>query len=304
MWVGVAACGACPRCVRPPHAAVTCCWGAEGRRAGIGVTIVESLGTLWLAGLRREFDDSVAYLLSPSHTFDVNATVSVFEFTIRVVGGLLSAYDLSHHRGLLRKAADAGRRVIGAFTGPAGFPLAAVDLASGRGEQPDWGGYSAALAEVGSVQVELARLTQLTGDAEYAAAGDRVVDVLLDHAPGDGLVSGRVTLGARGDSFVEYLLKRWLIGGGTDDRLRGAFVAAAEAVLANLTAPAPLPAPLRGESALDGALEYKMDHLACFFPGTLALGAGAGGGRAAVTGARRERWLDAARRIAAAGAGR
>eukprot|EP00663_Eupelagonemidae_sp_cell21sb_P003797 gene3797-2587_t len=60
-----------------------------------------------------------------------------------------------------------------------------------------------------------------------------------------GATSGKVTLGARGDSFVEYLLKRWLIGGGRDEGLRRAFVTAVEAALANLTATVTVPTESR-----------------------------------------------------------
>ncbi|CAM9868406.1 unnamed protein product, partial [Discosporangium mesarthrocarpum] len=59
---------------------------------GMGVTLVDSLDTLWLMGMRKE--DWVRDHL----TFEHAGSVSVFETTIRVLGGLLSAFDLSQDK--------------------------------------------------------------------------------------------------------------------------------------------------------------------------------------------------------------
>lgn len=42
---------------------------------------------------------------------------------------------------------------------------------------------------------------------------------LLDPVSGAAEPSAPISLGARGDSYVEYLLKGWLIGGKRDDSL-------------------------------------------------------------------------------------
>ena len=69
----------------------------------MGVTIVDSLDTLLLMGLEEEYlqaRDWVVYELDPAHT----RQVGLFETTIRVLGGLLSAYHLSGDRVFLDKA--------------------------------------------------------------------------------------------------------------------------------------------------------------------------------------------------------
>jgi ER degradation enhancer, mannosidase alpha-like 1 len=69
--------------------------------------------------------------------FDVNTKPQVFETTIRVLGGLLSAHifasDKTHplhlkwYRGeLLERAHDLGRRLLPAFATPTGIPFARV----------------------------------------------------------------------------------------------------------------------------------------------------------------------------------
>jgi mannosyl-oligosaccharide alpha-1,2-mannosidase len=60
----------------------------------MGVTLVDSLDTLWLMGMKEEFSRAREWV-AKSLTFDHAGTVSTFETTIRELGGLLSAYDLS-----------------------------------------------------------------------------------------------------------------------------------------------------------------------------------------------------------------
>lgn len=65
--------------------------------AGLAVTMVDTLDTLWIMGLKEEFQEARDWIEQHLH-FNKHATVSVFETTIRVLGGLLSAYDLSKVR--------------------------------------------------------------------------------------------------------------------------------------------------------------------------------------------------------------
>jgi hypothetical protein len=67
-------------------------------------------------GMKKEFEEAAAWVKT-SLTFSHAGTVSVFETTIRELGGLLAAYDLSGNPVLLEKAADLGRRLIKAFDG-------------------------------------------------------------------------------------------------------------------------------------------------------------------------------------------
>lgn len=70
----------------------------------MGLTLVDSLDTLWLMGLEEDFAkarDWVAKSLDIEHSVK---TVSLFEANIRVLGGLLSAYHLSGDGVFLDKA--------------------------------------------------------------------------------------------------------------------------------------------------------------------------------------------------------
>ena len=81
---------------------------------GIGMTLVDSLDTLWVMDMKEEFDEAVQWIDQNLH-FNQNFNISVFEFTIRVVGGLLSGYHLSNDERLKKKAIEAGNVVLDSF---------------------------------------------------------------------------------------------------------------------------------------------------------------------------------------------
>jgi mannosyl-oligosaccharide alpha-1,2-mannosidase len=122
-----------------------------------GGTIVDSLDTLWIMGLKEEFDEGVAWVKT---SLSFSGSVSFFETTIRVLGGLLSAYEFSGDKALLDKARDIGDRLLNAFKTPSGMPWAQIDLGSGSGSAATWTGGQLILAEIGTVQMEFTTLSR------------------------------------------------------------------------------------------------------------------------------------------------
>ena len=82
---------------------------------GMGVTLVDSLDTLWVMGMRTEFNEARDWVRDKL-SFDNAGSVSVFETTIRELGGLLAAYDYSGDAAFLQKAEILGGRLAGAFS--------------------------------------------------------------------------------------------------------------------------------------------------------------------------------------------
>merc|ERR1719356_1405358 len=75
--------------------------GSLGARA----TLVDSLSTMWLMGFNDEFRKATdAVEAMDFDSFDPSSGTSVFEVTIRVLGGLCSAHSLSGNRIFLSKA--------------------------------------------------------------------------------------------------------------------------------------------------------------------------------------------------------
>jgi len=269
-------------------------WGADevkpqsGRRndnwGGMGVTLVDSLDTLWLMGLKDEFWEARDWVRDHL-SFQRTGQVSVFETTIRELGGLLSAYDLSGDKVFLQKAEDLGGRLAKCFNSKSGIPFSSVHLQTGASSTPGWTGGNAILSELGTLQVEFRYLSKHTGNKEYGRKATKVFEILKDKPTTDGLapiyvsinngnfVGSKITFGALGDSYYEYLLKVWLQGGKKETYMREMYDKAVQGVhdkLVQHTTPSGLTylADLEG-----GRLKHKMDHLACFMSATLALGA-------------------------------
>ena len=93
----------------------------------LGLSLIEALDTLWVMGLDGRFRDGVAWVTAHAD-FDVDGEVSVFETSIRLVGGLLSAHHACGDPALLAKARDLADRLLPAFATPTGFPYRFVNL--------------------------------------------------------------------------------------------------------------------------------------------------------------------------------
>nr|XP_020470805.1 endoplasmic reticulum mannosyl-oligosaccharide 1,2-alpha-mannosidase-like [Monopterus albus]XP_020470806.1 endoplasmic reticulum mannosyl-oligosaccharide 1,2-alpha-mannosidase-like [Monopterus albus]XP_020470807.1 endoplasmic reticulum mannosyl-oligosaccharide 1,2-alpha-mannosidase-like [Monopterus albus] len=259
-----------------------------GEWFGLGLTLIDSLDTMWIMGLKEEFVEARNWV-EKELSFNKNVDVNLFETTIRILGGLLSAYHLTGDQLFLEKAKDLGSRLLPAFKTPSKIPFSDVNIGKGTAHPPRWTSDST-LAEVTSIQLEFRELSHLTQEPQYQEVVDEVMK-LVHKLPGkqDGLVpmfintnsgqfthKGVFTLGARADSYYEYLLKQWIQGGKTEDSLLEDYLQAIEGVKKHLvrkTGPSRL--TFIGELS-HNRFNPKMDHLVCFLPGTLALGAHSG----------------------------
>jgi hypothetical protein len=251
-------------------------------------SLVDSLDTLWLMGLKDEFWDARDWVRDHLAFDNVAGEdsvhgVSFFETTIRSLGGLLAAYDLSRDEAFLRKADDLGSRLVKAYDTPSGLPHSSINIHDGRTNQ-DIG----CLADVGTEQVEFRYLARATGKQYYADKTEKAFEQLRKLQPKDGLLfqdlqdgggnpffSGdKVSFGAMGDSTYEYMLKIWMQGGRKEDKYREMWDKAMTGMheqLLQKSSPSGLSyiADKYGGTRLD----HKMDHLVCFMGGSLALSA-------------------------------
>ena len=251
---------------------------------GMGTTLVDSLDTLWLMGMKDEFyegRDWVRDHLKHDHV----GQVSVFETTIRSLGGLLSAYDLSGDKVFLERAEDLGSRLAHAFDSPSGIPFGQTVLNGKNSMNAGWTGGSSLLAEIGTLQVEFNYLAKVSNKPEYQTMGMKTFEIMSKKKPANGLYpiyinpsngnfnNNKITFGAMGDSFYEYMLKCWLQLGQKDQYLRDMFDDSMDGVSEKLHQKSS-PSGLSYIADLNGGnLDHKMDHLVCFMGGALALGA-------------------------------
>jgi len=251
---------------------------------GLGLTLIDSLDTMFVMNLRDEFDEARDWV-SSNLSFSINKDVNLFETTIRVLGGLLSAFHLSGDNVFLEKAKDLGQRLLGAFTSSSGIPYSDVNLKSTRGHAPKWSPDSST-SEVTTIQLEFRDLSRCSQEPQFEDAVTKISETVHLLGKTEGLVpifinansgkfrkSSTITFGARGDSYYEYLLKQWIQTGKRVDMYKDDFLEAMKGVI-NRLAKRTVPNRLLyiGEIVSGGKeIKPKMDELACFLPGTLAL---------------------------------
>jgi len=96
-------------------------------------TLVDSLDTLWIMGLRDEFDEAVAAVAEIDFgRVSSSEHINIFETNIRYLGGLLAAYDLSKRGILLSKAIELGELIYGGFNTPNRMPVDNIHFDSAR----------------------------------------------------------------------------------------------------------------------------------------------------------------------------
>ncbi|ODV86348.1 glycoside hydrolase family 47 protein [[Candida] arabinofermentans NRRL YB-2248] len=251
----------------------------------LGWIIVDSLDTLMLMGCKEELKEArswVEYELNYDFDYDVNT----FETTIRMLGGLLSAYYISEDDIYLEKAVHLGNKIMGAFDSPTGIPYASVNLKTGKGKKSHTDRGASSTAEVSTLQLEFKYLAKLTGESLYWEKVEKVMEVLDSNHPTDGLVpifvnpqSGSyqgnlIRLGSRGDSYYEYLLKQYIQ---TNESIYlDMYLEAFKGIKKHLYGSSyPNGLSYLGEldHGIGGGLSNKMDHLVCFIGGLFALGA-------------------------------
>lgn len=111
----------------------------------------------------------------------------MFETNIRMVGGLLTVYDFTGDKLFLLKAEECAKKLMPAFNTQSGLPKASINLRSGQSSLPSWTGGAAILAEVGTMQMEFAYLSQHVNNSVYANTALKVMDVLNSIKPDNAL---------------------------------------------------------------------------------------------------------------------
>ncbi|KAG7661414.1 MNS1 [[Candida] subhashii] len=253
----------------------------------LGWMIVDSLDTLMLMDAKEEVNRAKKWIKEDlDYVFDQD--VNVFETTIRMLGGLLSAFHLSQDDVYLDKAVHLANLLHGAYKSPSGIPYASVNLETGDGIKNHVNAGASSTAEAGTVQLEMKYLAKLTGEADWWQLAEKVMQALEANKARDGLVpifvnpeTGKfqgsyIRLGSRGDSYYEYLLKQYLQTNSQELIYWEMYRESVEGVKKHLVKES-YPNKLKFigelEKGIGGGLSNKMDHLVCFYGGLLALGA-------------------------------
>jgi mannosidase alpha-like ER degradation enhancer 2 len=186
------------------------------------MTPVDALDTMILMGLNDEAASTRLYIVR-NLSFDKDISVQNFEVTIRLLGGLLSSYQLTGDKRLLALAEDLGNRLLPVFESPTGLPYRYVNLKTGKVRDAKTNP-----AEAGTLLIEFGTLSKLTGRPVFYDKAKRALVEIYKRRSAIGLVgtwidaeTGKWTdpdshISGAIDSYYEYLLKCWLLFGDED----------------------------------------------------------------------------------------
>ncbi|KAL4954267.1 mannosyl-oligosaccharide alpha-1,2-mannosidase 1B [Aspergillus filifer] len=272
--------------------------GYGNSRNGWGASAVDALSTAIImrnATIVSQIIDHIA-------TIDYSRTdsiVSLFETTIRYLAGMLSGYDLlkgpaaglvdeSKVGVLLEQSQNLADILKFAFDTPSGVPYNNIDITTHGNDNATTNG----LAVTGTLVLEWTRLSDLTGNPEYATLSQKAQDYLLNPSPAkyepypgligsavniaDGQLSnGEISWNGGADSYYEYLIKMYVYDPERFDLYKERWIAAAESSIQNL-ASHPSTRPdltfLATYSTENDKLGLVSQHLTCFDGGSFLLG--------------------------------
>ncbi|KAK0443054.1 glycoside hydrolase family 47 protein [Desarmillaria tabescens] len=193
-------------------------------RNGWGASIIDAMSTMYVMDLGDLLNDAIAYVgtvnFRSSKTLDhvryIVGFYSIFETTIRYLGGILSVYELrgSKDKVLLKQAVDLGDKMAYPWVGDNNLPFGTIDFTS---DKPDVDTASTNIAEAGTLLMEWATLSAYTGNDTYRKLADKAIrHIAGQDAPFPGLAaqiidrpSGKFVggyVGGGSDSYLEYLL--------------------------------------------------------------------------------------------------
>src|SRR5690606_20693156 len=149
------------------------------------MTPVDALDTMLLMDLDKEADEA-RELIATQLSFDRDLDVKHFEIVIRLLGGLLSSYQLTGDERLLALADDLGTRLLPVFDSPTGLPYVFVNLRTGKTS-----GTESNPAETGTLLLEYGMLSHLTGKPVYYEKAKRALVETYRRRSSIGLVGER-----------------------------------------------------------------------------------------------------------------
>lgn len=260
----------------------------------LGLTIIESTDTLMIMGLTGDSKLAIDWIENELNFTSDSENSNCFELTIRILGGILSAYHLTGREKLKQQAITIGDILLKCYnTESQIIPYSDIDLKSHRAHPPAWNPHSS-LAEVATIQLEYRYLSQISENNVYeqttfrtskhlhelaAARENKLLPMYINPTNGQ-LEDSIITVGARADSYYEYLLKQYLQTG--IKWLEGDYLDAVDEIKerllkftngsSNFTYVAEMQIYKTLNDLEDVKYFNKMDHLVCFLPGTLVLG--------------------------------
>ncbi|KAL2838035.1 glycoside hydrolase [Aspergillus pseudoustus] len=270
--------------------------GYGDSRNSWGASAVDALSTAIIMRNATIVNQIIDHIAKVDYS-TTNSDVSLFETTIRYLAGMLSGYDLlkgpasglvdeSRVGVLLEQSKNLADILKFAFDTPSGVPHNVIDLTTHGNDGNEVNG----LAVTGTLVLEWTRLSDLTGDDEYARLSQRAQEYLLhpsppEYQPFPGLLGhtinittgefadGSVSWGGGHDSYYEYLIKMYVYDPERFSLYRDRWVTAAESTMKYLAShPSPRQDLVFVANYNEHQYSFVSGHLTCFDGGSFLLG--------------------------------
>ncbi|KAJ7439202.1 glycoside hydrolase family 47 protein [Mycena latifolia] len=250
---------------------------------GWGASLVDAMGTMLVMGLDDLFNETLNFTSQIDFSTPPSpGLISVFETTIRFVGGLLSAYELSgeKHPFLVAKAKQVADKLAFSWVGNDIINYGHIDFTDNT---PNIAVTN--IAEAGTLTLEWTTLSKFTKNATYGDLTTKAVlhmanlaDPLpglapqnIDPATGE-FVGEYMTWGGGSDSYFEYLLKYARLSNTNDNTFIDTWKTAVDSSIRNLLKTSTVGNHSYLADDDGGQIIHVGSHLACFFPGNWLLG--------------------------------
>ncbi|KAI1291455.1 glycoside hydrolase family 47 protein [Xylaria venustula] len=275
-------------------------------RNGWGASAVDAVSTALIMENKEVVSQIVDHIkkINFNQTVVGGESVSLFETTIRYLGGMLSAYDFltgpfkgtvddDSVQAILDQAVNLAEQLSVAFDTPSGVPINDL-IFNGPNGPVTADDTTNGIATIGTLILEWTRLSDLTGDDKYGKLAQAGEEYLLNvknpevGEPYPGLIGTNVYVkdgtfadGSGGwnggdDSFYEYLIKMYIYDTERFGVLKDRWIAAVDSSIKYLASHPTTRPDLTFLAAYGGAgpekLEFVSSHLACFDGGNIILG--------------------------------
>lgn len=258
---------------------------------GWGATIVDVQSTAKIMGLNDIYNECVAQSLRVDYTKTSQDQISIFETTIRHVGGLLSSYELGGktNQKLVDQAVVVADRLLHGWVGNNALPY--NGLRNWNTNPTPVTDQGAIIAETGTLILEFDRLSKYSNNATFRNFAAKAMRATINASPlpfpglnpqGIDPATNKprgdyVTWGGGSDSYFEYLIKASYLNGNPYSYMP-AWVRAVNSSIAHLMTTAGGNTTrkdllyLADYSASSGGLIPRSSHLECFHGGNWMLG--------------------------------
>ncbi|CCO27119.1 mannosyl-oligosaccharide alpha-1,2-mannosidase [Rhizoctonia solani AG-1 IB] len=259
---------------------------AVNDRNGWGATIVDAMSTMKIMGLEDLFLEAVDF--SSKIDFSRSKTpdkVSLFETTIRYLGGMLSAYELGGKKNetLIDRSRELGDKLVHAWVGLNDIPYNNLDFSTDTPVLEQSG-----IAVAGTLVLEWSKLTEYTGNSTYRDLTERAMrrigtnDSPLPGLPAQGInpstgkpAGDYITWGGGSDSYFEYLIKYGRLTNNASPEWTSRWLTAVDSsirYLAQTAVNTSVPDLLYLGDYTQNRVRHISSHLACFHGGNWIMG--------------------------------